>query len=216
MRVVYAYGILDGGGCEKRMGDLVRWLLANGDEAWIVGTRINPRGRSQLFGQQGVPEDRIILCEPGGVLYTMPGGFPGFLEQTCRELRADILDVQFTTTTPTECPCRMVYTMHGTAQPIPDITFDGIISVEAPVEVGSLLQHGGQHFAAIHNWVDVARFPFQRKLAEGACFIGRNSDQTAFAKGAGMSCDLSGVQNWALASAAIFFGLTRTPPGGQI
>ena len=29
MRVVFSYGVIGGGGCEKRMGDLVRWLIDN-------------------------------------------------------------------------------------------------------------------------------------------------------------------------------------------
>ena len=68
---------------------------------------------------------------------------------------------------------RQIYTLHGCAQPIPDLTFDGILSVES-VELPFPIQHANQHFRHVNNWVDTERFPFQKQLGEGACFIGRN------------------------------------------
>ena len=171
MNIVFSYGVIGGGGCEKRMGDLVRWLLANGDEAWIVGSCITGEGRSQLFDQQGVPPDRIIVWESNREQYPGAHDFGDFVEHVCRALRGDILDIQYTNTIPTKAPCHMIFTMHGMGQPIPFMTFDGILSVES---MGPPIQFASQHFTHVNNWVDTRRFPFQRQLGEGACFMGRN------------------------------------------
>jgi len=171
MNIVFSYGVIGGGGCERRMGDLVRWFLANGDEAWIVGSCINVDGRSQLFDQQGLPPERIIVWESHREQYPEAHDFGDFVEHVCRALRADILDIQYTNTIPTKAPCRMIFTMHGMGQPIPLMTFDGILSVES---MAPPIQFTDQPFAHVNNWVDMTRFSFQRKLGEGACFMGRN------------------------------------------
>ena len=172
MRVVFAYGILGGGGCEKRMGDLVRSLVRNGDEAWILGMRTDPHGEEQLFEQQGISRDRVFLADPEGAAFHFPVDYDAFIGRHCRELRADILDVQYTMSVPAHLPCRTIYTIHGEAQPIPAMAFDGILSVEnLRVDVR---QYPGQPYAEIHNWVDPQRFPYDKQLGEGACFIGRN------------------------------------------
>ena len=174
MRVVYSYGVIGGGGCEKRMGDLVRWLVDGGDEAWILGSCIDAQGQAQLFGQQGFDPDRLLLFDAqGDVKYTIPNGYSQWITDVATSLGADILDVQYTTTTPAKAPCRMVYTLHGCGQPIPDLVFDGILSVES-VEHPFPIQHANQHFRHVNNWVDTERFPWQKELGEGACFIGRN------------------------------------------
>jgi len=171
MNIVFSYGVIGGGGCERRMGDLVRWFLANGDEAWIVGSCINTEGRSQLFGQQGIPPERILLCDPEVLSRSGLQGYADFVGETCRALKADILDVQYVETSPVNAPCRTIFTMHGLGQPIPAILFDGILSVES-MEPPS--QFPSQPFAHASNWVDATRFPFRSELGEGACFIGRN------------------------------------------
>ena len=161
MRVVYSYGVIGGGGCEKRMGDLVRWLVADGeDEAWILGSCLDAGGQAQLFGQQGFDPDRLILFNAQGeVKYKAPGGYNEWITDVAKNLGADILDVQYTTTTPASPPCRMVYTLHGCGQPIPEVTFDGILSVES-LEEPYPIQFPSQHYRHVNNWVDTKRFPF--------------------------------------------------------
>ena len=129
---------------------------------------------SGSFEQQGIPPERVILFEPEGREFTVPPNLMDFIAETCAELDADLVDVQLPVSLPPPVDCKTVYTMHGLGQPQPEQPFDGVLSVEAPPEGMSLAQYAGQPFAAIHNWVDLQRFPFIEKLGEGACFIGRN------------------------------------------
>ncbi|MFA7000424.1 MAG: hypothetical protein WC241_04950 [Candidatus Paceibacterota bacterium] len=166
MNVVIHYGILGAGGCERRLGDLVRWLLDNGDQAWICVSGCTNDGLSIIYRQCGVPNDRLRVMPPGGDYET-------FALELLREVDADIIDVQWLSSVPEHFPCRAVYTIHGEQSLPPPGWFDGLISVETmgdhhPARTTTPL------YREIWNWVPLERFPFQEKLGKGACFIGRS------------------------------------------
>ena len=168
MNVVIYYPVLGGGGCEKRLAELGRWLLENGDEVWIAAayltTDIAP---SIMCGQCGFPWHRIRFMEPGGSI-------EDHVVNVCREVEADILDVQWVEPLPAEFPCRAVYTTHGITQPLPlRDDFSGHISVET---VGPHSEHQAYApvFGEIWNWVDLDRFRFEGRLGKGVAFFGRS------------------------------------------
>ncbi|HUT62142.1 MAG TPA: hypothetical protein VNA25_30250 [Phycisphaerae bacterium] len=157
MRIIFAYGILQGGGCERRMGELMRWLLDNGDECWLLASGWGHYGRATLYGQCGVPSDRIIMMGPGEV-------YEDFLVYMADELKGDLFDIQWSACLPKELRIPAVFTMHGVTQPMPELPWAGIICVEylnlPPV-------------TTIYNWVNLEKFPFRKELGEGSCFVGR-------------------------------------------
>lgn len=168
LAVVIYYPLLASGGCERRMGDLGRWLLDNSDQAWIVCAGVTTDlAYTILCGQCGFPYHRILSMPAGGVIEE-------WVIEKCQEVGADILDVQWCGSLPPAFPCTAIYTTHGLTQPYPERTdFAGHIAVDRLPPY-----HGGRRFApvweTIYNWVNLDRFPYQEKLGEGACFVGRS------------------------------------------
>jgi len=168
MNVVIYYPRPAAGGCERRIGDLGRWLLDNGDEAWLVCAGVtSDLAYTILCGQCGFPYHRILQMPAGGTVEQ-------WVVDQCREVKADILDVQWCHGIPDELPCAAVYTTHGLTQPYPERhDFAGHIPVDKLPP-----HHGGRRFApvweTVYNWANLRRFPYQEKLGEGACFVGRS------------------------------------------
>jgi len=169
MRVVYTYGLLAGGGCERRTGQLMRWLLDRGDDAWLLGTGWAEAGQAMMLEQCQVPADRIIIM-PGDQLST--GSYEEFLSENIERLEADLIDVQWTSCLPSRWTRPSVFTMHGITQPVPaHAPFSKIICIEN-LPSGHPAYHGESKtkIQVIWNWVDLQQFPFQRDLGEGACY----------------------------------------------
>lgn len=172
MRILLTYGVLTGGGCERRMGDLVRWLLDNGDEAWIAANVIWNLGRDVLFGQCGVPEDRVLLWGPeGNDPQTWPALGGDWIRQQVSATGADVVDVQWHPGYSLDTySCPAVATIHGAVGAPPPSVFEGVISVQDEIIDGGAYRQGAP---VIHNWVNLSRFPFTEQLGEGICHIGR-------------------------------------------
>lgn len=168
MRVLLSYGVLTGGGCERRMADLCRWLLDNGDEAWIIASTFDALGESVIHGQCGVPLDRMLYYNTGD-------GFrceyiQDYIADMITKLGIDIIDVQWHPGySPFPYPCKAIATMHGVSTPPPNNIFQGVLDVEGL----SLPANRWTHTAVIWNWVNLRRFPFREDLGEGICFAGR-------------------------------------------
>ncbi len=168
MNVLIHYGQLAAGGCERRLGNIMRWLIDNGDDAHLCVAGSTPIGESILFRQCRVPNNRLHIMPPGGDYET-------FALELVREYEIDIVDVQYLTSVPERFPCKAVYTIHG-EQALPmngDPWFDGLISVETMGD-----HHPARtttpRYIEIWNWVPLHRFPFVEELGKGACFLGRN------------------------------------------
>ena len=167
MKIVFAYGVLTGGGAEKRMGDLSRWLLDNGDEAWIVASNISDNGISMMAQQCGFPVNRIRVMEACG-------NYEKHTIQVAEEVGADIIDVQWVDCVPSFAPCALTYTMHGRTQPVPvNAPFLGILSVEHIVP-NDPLHRAAPVVRSVLNWADTEKFAYRDELPEdGVCWIGR-------------------------------------------
>lgn len=170
MRVLLAYGVITGGGCERRMGDLCRYLLDEGHEAWIAASTFDALGEAVLHGQCGVPLNRVLY-------YAHPdGGFRApfmqdWIAQIVREREIDLVDVQWHPGfDPVKWDCPSIATIHGVTSRPPASIFDGVIAVEDRIIDGDAYKHGA---AVIWNWVNLRRFPFREELGEGICFAGR-------------------------------------------
>ncbi len=168
MRVIYYYGIVSGGGCERRMGDLCRWMNDNGAEAWIVAAAADNIGLTILHGQCGLPTNRVRLMEPGGNLER-------FLVDQVSELGATVVDHQWWGAGIPHggFPVPAVATLHGRVPYPPGGFYQGILSVETMVD-HRFLRTLAPRYAQVWNWVDLERFPFVPALGQGAAFFGRS------------------------------------------
>ncbi|HUW11512.1 MAG TPA: hypothetical protein VM537_17405 [Anaerolineae bacterium] len=173
MRVVYTYGLLAGGGCERRTGQLMRWLLDRGDDAWLLGTGWAEAGQAMMLEQCKVPADRIVIM-PAEQLSS--GSYEDFLSENIERLEADVIDVQWTSCLPSRWTRPSVFTMHGISQPVPaHAPFSKMICIEnLPSGHPGYHQESQTKIEVIWNWVDLDQFPFQRDLGEGACYVGRS------------------------------------------
>jgi len=170
VRIILAYGVITGGGCERRMGDLCRWLLDNGHEAWILASQFDALGEAVVHGQCGVPIDHVLynVTGEGGWHY---GSMAEFVGAKVKELGADLVDVQwYPGFDPIHWKCPAVATIHGITTRPPPAIFSGVIAVEDGIVDGSAYRSGAP---VIWNWVNLRRFPFREELGEGLCFVGR-------------------------------------------
>ena len=166
MRVILYYGLLAGGGCERRLGDLCRWLLDNGDEAWIVCSGAYDTALTILCGHCGVPVNRILHLPPGK-------DHAEFLNETAADLQADVIDHQWWGAgipasgfeKPTVC------TLHGLVVSPPSGYYRGILSVET-LHDEHRMRTLAPHYGVVYNWANLRRFPFHEQLGEGAAFFG--------------------------------------------
>jgi hypothetical protein len=189
MRVLYYYGTVSGGGCERRMGDLCRWFLDNGDEAWIVGSKANDMGYAMLHGQCGVPPSRTIWMHD-----EVPGGsIEEFIMAMAQELKADIIDHQWWGMgIPTSWEgIKAVATLHGYVGLPHSPFYDGVISVEdLPLAHEAFAM--APKVRTIWNWANLERFPFREELPDDkAAFIGRAFKTINAKKVAWMKRDLT-------------------------
>jgi hypothetical protein len=153
------------------MGDLCRWLLDNGDECWIVGTKPNDLGMAMLYGQCGVPPSRCLWMTE----HDEGGAVEDWILACARETGADLIDHQWwgAGIPKTWEGIKAVCTLHGYVGLPGGGFYDAVISVED-------LGDGHQAFKmaprveTIWNWVNLERFPFREELPpDGAAFIGR-------------------------------------------
>jgi hypothetical protein len=175
MRVALVYGVVTGGGCERRMGDICRWLLDHGDECWIIASTFDGLGEAVLHGQCGVPVDRVIYLQ-GSNFEKYNGNFENFVYDQLATLSIDVADIQWHIQIPPQFPCTAIATVHG-AVPAPPVTaFQGVISVEE--NLGLKIWYDHMHprvmLRCIQNWVNLKRYPYQEKLGNGICFVGRS------------------------------------------
>lgn len=168
MRVLLYYGLLAGGGCERRMGDLCRWLLDAGDECWIVASGAYDTALTILCGHCRVPANRILYMPPGGV-------FEDFLNETAANLEADVIDHQWWGAgIPKDGFAKpAICTLHGLVTPPPAGYYKGIISVET-LHDEHAMRALTPNYQVIWNWVNLDRFPFREELGESAAFFGRS------------------------------------------
>ena len=168
MRLALIYGVLTGGGAERRLGDLCRYLLDNGDDCFILASTFDALGEAVIHGQCGVPLDRVIYYNTGDGFFC--DHIQDFFEGKVRDLGIDLVDVQwFPGYDVVPFPCKAVATIHGISSCPPPSIFSGLISVED----GLGFSQAWKHYEVIWNWVNLRRFPFQEKLGEGLCFGGR-------------------------------------------
>jgi len=170
LRVLLFYPVLGAGGCEKRLAELGRWLLDNGDEAWIIASSIASDVTANVIaGQCGFPWDRILLKPQDDD--TM---LEDFVADTALALRADVLDCQWVEPLPNPFPCPAVYTTHGLTQPLPErLDFAAHISVDT-LPLDSHNRTYAPVVRTVWNWVNLDRFPFREALGRGAAFFGRS------------------------------------------
>ena len=170
MRVLLTYGVLMPGGCERRMGDIVRWLIDHGDEAWIAANIPRFDGVRLLVEQCGVPLDRMFFFEDnGGAIRASSMSI--WINKIAKRVKADVVDVQWHPGyEQIEYPCPAVATLHGIVGAPPPSIFQGVVAVEDRLVNGSHYKHGA---AVVWNWVNLRRFPFREELGEGICSAGR-------------------------------------------
>jgi hypothetical protein len=170
MNVLLVYGVVTGGGCERRMGDIAAWLNAHGDQCHIACSQMDALGEAVLFGQCDVSHRQIHYYVTG------EGGFQtpfmcDWIDRLVVETQADIIDVQWHPgfeQHPYAVPA--VATLHGRSSIPPPSIFDGVISVDRD-------RPNPEHYRAgcpvIYNWVNLPRFPFNEEPGVGICFAGR-------------------------------------------
>lgn len=165
-----AYGVLTGGGCERRMGDICRWLLDQGHEAWIAASVFDALGEAVIHGQCGVPLNRVLYYTTGEGGFRAPT-MQDWVREVLIEKQIDLIDVQwYPGFEQVAYPCAAVATIHGITSRPPSDIFQGVIAVEDRIIDGHGYRHGAP---VIWNWVNLRRFPFQEQLGEGVCFAGR-------------------------------------------
>ena len=168
MRIAYHYGLLAGGGVERRLADLYRHLTRRGDDVWIIGLRLDSTGRELLCWQGGVPEDRIIIAPPAT---QFDNTFHLWSWDTLEELQPDIIDCQWCAS-PYKFPLPAVATVHGFIPMPPADVFQGILFIADFITMPTPGQRGP--IRAIENWVDLGVNPFHEDLPrEGICCLGR-------------------------------------------
>jgi len=177
MRVALLYGVVTGGGCERRMGDICRWLNDNGDEAHIIASMFDGLGEAVLHGQCGVPVDRVHYFHSPGMFDKYDGDWGKFVYATLADLGADLVDVQwFLDGMPPAFPCCSVATVHGAVPPPPATLVQAVISVEENEGLRRWYDHTHPRVMVrvVQNWVNLKRYPYQERLGEGIVFVGRS------------------------------------------
>jgi len=167
VKVALYYPVLYEGGCEKRLGELARWLLDNGDDVYIVAISASrvKAGEDIICRRCGFPRERIIT-KP---LYDTRTD-EEFITNVIGWMRPDVIDCQWHGPWP-NVTLPIVYTMHGAGQLVPNKDIAAVISVEDLPD-----GHAAYRVAPVHvvwNWVDTKRFQFVKALGSGVAFFGR-------------------------------------------
>lgn len=153
------------------MGDLCRWLLDNGDEAWIVASKANDLGMAMLYGQCGVPPERCLWMSE----HDEGGRIEDWVLNCAEATGADLIDHQWwgAGIPKTWNGLPVICTLHGYVGLPGSGFYDAVLSVEDLAE-GHQAFRMAKRVETIWNWVNLEKFPFREELPrEGAVFVGR-------------------------------------------
>jgi len=168
MKLAYAYGVLAGGGCERRLGELAAWMLTRGHEVRIFGETIRKEGRDILLGQCGLPAEMIEVAQDDG---PYPGNYADWLRERVAGYAPDLVSHQWYSE-PIRFDCPSICTVHGWGVLPPLGAYEAIIYVwqtHDPVYLAA-----APLVRCVDNWVGLSRLPFHEEPGEGVAFFGRS------------------------------------------